>query len=531
MDSTSSAVMSAWQRTYALTSGTEPSMSDSATGDRAVADAQAAWLRWHQPIIVDQFALGERPWYLLFERARVETLAGLHLPGMLLNLSEHEKLAPGPALPGFLYRCARRLLVGEVLSDIDICLQTPVLPMPRLSRWFRRWRAPLPAHQLEMIFLPSLQSCRPYLHDAILFAETLHPLIRLLSMIAPDSADFAGRGSDQAILGGPLHEKPAEKAVTDLRGGACTELEVGVMPPYHVFSREWDECLEARQLAAQSGRAAPEQIEPQQRAEVRRMAGRLRRRLLATQLRHWSDEQELGVLERRRLAALVAVGSRLVFRQERESLVPQACVTLLLDQSGSMRGLPMMLTLQAVDLAVQALEACGIRTEVLGFGTRFGADNPLRLRWRAAGCPPGPGRLNALRHSVYKPARLPWRRCRHLLMYQPDTEGENIDGEALEWAASRLLRQPEPRKVLVVFSDGNPYDEATVSANGRSYLENHLHNTVTRIEAGAVHLAAIGVGQGVTRYYRNALVLQHAEQVGEVLFEHLGGLLTRPGLP
>jgi len=269
-----------------------------------------------------------------------------------------------------------------------------------------------------------------------------------------------------------------------------------------------------------------EEIPPEQHAEARRLARRLQQRLLALQVQHWNNEQEQGTLDRRRLVAMVASGSPLVFRQEDERLATQACVTLLLDQSGSMRGLPRALTLQAIDLAVQVLEACGVRSEVLGFGTSFAADNPLRREWEAAGCPPFPGRLNALRHILYKPANLPWRRCRQSLLRQPLTEGENIDGEALEWAASRLLRQPEPRKILIVFSDGTPFDEATAFANGRGYLEDHLHHSIAQIEASAINLAAIGSGQGVTRYYRNALVLQRYEQVSTTLFEQLANLLT-----
>ncbi len=517
MDSTSAEVLSAWRRIYALESTWQTQPPAHAPGDRAQADVQAAWLRWHQPRVAERFTPDERSWYALFERARVETLAGLHLPGMQVNLADVATLAPASALPSHLYRCARRLLAGETPTPAELCL--PVSALPTQPRWFFPWtQRPAPDHALQTLLLPSLQNSRLHMQDADQFADTLQPLIQLLAMKAGQTGSIQGVAQPAAS---------ADNTVTMRATHRQAEEESGSAQPYRVFSREWDELLDARQLRASNMLPMLDEIAPEQHAEARRLARRLQQRLLALQVQHWNDEQEQGVLDRRRLVAMIASGNPLVFRQEGERLAPQACVTLLLDQSGSMRGLPRALTLQAVDLAVQVLEACGVRSEVLGFGTRFAADNPLRREWEAAGCPPLPGRLNALRHILYKPANLQWRRCRQSLLRHPLAEGENIDGEALEWAVSRLLRQAEPRKILIVLSDGTPFDEATASANGRGYLENHLHHSIAQIEARAVHLAAIGSGQGVTRYYRNALVLQRAEQVSAALFEKLADLLIR----
>jgi len=184
----------------------------------------------------------------------------------------------------------------------------------------------------------------------------------------------------------------------------------------------------------------------------------------------------------------------------------------------------------AIDLAVHSLESCNIRCEVLGFTTRFGDDNPIAAHWHRQGAGGEPGRLNALRHVVYKRAEQPWRQARGQLglMLREDFGHENIDGEALHWAARRLLRRREPRKLLIVLSDGAPFDSATAAANGRGYLEHHLRQVIAGIEASPVQLLAIGTGQDVSRFYRHACIVRQPAQVPDVLFERLGELLTMP---
>lgn len=208
--------------------------------------------------------------------------------------------------------------------------------------------------------------------------------------------------------------------------------------------------------------------------------------------------------------------------------MPDACVTLLVDQSGSMRGERQRMAALAIDLAVHSLEVCRVRCEVLGFTTRFGADNPVAQAWRKAGSPSAPGRLNALRHVVFKTPSQPWRRARPQLglLLREAFGFENVDGEALHWAARRLAHRPEPRKILVVLSDGAPYDAATAQANGREYLEHHLRAVIAELESSPIHLVAIGTGQEVGRYYRQAVTVRRPEAVAEVLFDRLGDLLT-----
>ena len=237
------------------------------------------------------------------------------------------------------------------------------------------------------------------------------------------------------------------------------------------------------------------------------------------------------MLDPRRLSRLlVPAGDQAVFRVEDESALPAACVTLLVDQSGSMHAQRRLMAALAIDLAVHSLELCNIRCEVLGFTTRFGEDNPLADHWRRQGAGAAPGRLNALRHIAYKRAEQPWRQARGQLglMLRDGFGHENIDGESLHWAARRLLRRREPRKLLIVLSDGAPYDSATAAANGRDYLERHLRQVIAGIEASPIQLLAIGAGQDVSRFYPHASVVRAAEQVPDILFDQLGGLLTAP---
>ena len=249
------------------------------------------------------------------------------------------------------------------------------------------------------------------------------------------------------------------------------------------------------------------------------------------QLRRWSFDLPQGLLDPRRLSRLlVPVADQAIFRVEDESAVPEACVSLLVDHSGSMHAQRRLMAALAIDLAVHSLELCNIRCEVLGFTTRFGEDNPIADLWRRQGAGAMPGRLNALRHIVYKRADQPWRQARVQLglMLREDFGNENIDGESLHWAARRLLCRREPRKLLIVLSDGAPFDSVTAEANGRVYLENHLRQVIARIEASPLHLLAIGTGQDVSRFYRHACVVRDPEHVPDVMFEQLGDLLTAP---
>lgn len=505
--------LQAWPRIYGG-AGNLPAQPGLA--GRAQSDAYAAWLRWSDPATAECFSPAERPWYELLEQARVQTLAAQHLPGMRDNLGQIDCLAPTEPLTAHVYRCARAVMAGEVLSAERWCV--PRRSAGRsllLTWWFERVHMP----PLNALLRTCLLDAQVQLNDGPLFAEAMRPLIeacaKFFGGIAPDIT------LRQRLVAG---DGPSQGAVQAAPSLVSTEAEV---EPYRVFSRAWDELLGSRELT----RLVHEEqllLPAQSQASAQRLARQLRRRLQALRVPLWRFDQEQGALDSRRLASLVASGNRAVFRQESQARAADACVTLLLDQSGSMRGLPRQMTLLAVDLAVQALESAGIRCEVLGYCTRYGQENPVQEAWVAAGRPSQPGRLNALRHVIYKASRQPWRNCRTLLAREGVSGGENIDGEALSWAAQRLAQQPQARKILLVLCDGQPHDQATASANGRDYLEADLHRRIAAVERSTIHLVAIGMGQGLGRYYRNSLTLSAPEEVFRILFEHLAVLLDAP---
>jgi cobaltochelatase CobT len=298
---------------------------------------------------------------------------------------------------------------------------------------------------------------------------------------------------------------------------------------YAVFSRQWDTVQPAQYWLKPSDIEALKELHQLDQRRIKRLAHRLQRRLLAASQRRWLFDQEDGRLDNRRLARLLDdKPNQRVFRIEKEALMPEACVTLLVDQSGSMDIKRRQMAATAIELAVHTLENCKIRCEVLGFTTRYTADNPLFKRWQQLGKPEQPGRLNALQHIVYKTPEQPWRRTKQnlglLLRQMPGHE--NIDGEALNWAANRLSRQPQQRKIMIVISDGAPYDKATTHANGREFLERHLRLVISDIEKSPISLAAIGTGQDVARFYNSAITVRSPEAVAETLFEKLGDLLV-----
>ena len=243
-------------------------------------------------------------------------------------------------------------------------------------------------------------------------------------------------------------------------------------------------------------------------------------------------DQEEGFLDARRLAGLAANPfNTQIFMQESEAPFPATVVSLLVDNSGSMKGKPILIAALTTEILAGALERCGIKVEILGYTTRAWNGGQSRQHWLESGRPTHPGRLNDLLHIVYKDADTPWRRARRHLgaMLHPDLLKENIDGEALLWAWRRLLVRPEPRRILLVVCDGSPHDEATLYANAPDYLVRHLRRTIETIERSPVQLAAIGIGHDVGRYYNNALFLQELENLGKNLTGQLIEMLTPDG--
>ncbi|MBI0476140.1 cobaltochelatase subunit CobT [Sphingomonas sp. MA1305] len=261
---------------------------------------------------------------------------------------------------------------------------------------------------------------------------------------------------------------------------------------------------------------------------VSKLANRLQRRLMAQQSRSWDFDQDEGLLDAARLARVVVNPTQsLSYKIERDTEFRDTVVTLLIDNSGSMRGRPIGIAAISADILARTLERCGVKTEILGFTTRAWKGGQARETWLAAGRPPQPGRLNDLRHIVYKQADEPWRRARANLglMMREGLLKENIDGEALLWAHARLIARPEERRILMVISDGAPVDDSTLSVNSGSYLERHLRQVIGWIESRSpVELIAIGIGHDVTRYYSRAVTIMDAEQLGGTIIEQLAAL-------
>jgi cobaltochelatase CobT len=303
-------------------------------------------------------------------------------------------------------------------------------------------------------------------------------------------------------------------------------------PDYKVFTAAHDEVVTPEELAEAEEldrlRAYLDQQLSNLSSVVSRLANRLQRRLLAQQNRAWTFDLEEGMLDAARLTrVIVDPTAPLSFKQEEDTEFRDTVVTLLIDNSGSMRGRPIMVAAVCADILARTLERCGVKVEILGFTTRAWKGGLSREDWIKAGKPPNPGRLNDLRHIVYKAADAPWRRARRDLglMMKEGLLKENIDGEALLWAHQRLLGRSEQRKILMVISDGAPVDDSTLSVNTGHYLERHLRAVIGQIEAlSPVELIAIGIGHDVTRYYRRAVTLVDAEQLGGAIVENLAAL-------
>ena len=303
-------------------------------------------------------------------------------------------------------------------------------------------------------------------------------------------------------------------------------------PDYKVYAPRFDETVGAEDLCE------PEELDRLRsyldkqlsnlQGVVARLANRLQRRLMAQQNRAWEFDLEEGMLDPARLSRVVLDPMHpLSFKREKDTNFRDTVVTLLMDNSGSMRGRPITVAATCADILARTLERCGVKVEILGFTTRAWKGGSSREAWLAAGKPANPGRLNDLRHIIYKSADAPWRRARKNLglMMREGLLKENIDGEALDWAHKRLLARSEQRKILMMISDGAPVDDSTLSVNAGNYLERHLRFVIEEIETRSpVELIAIGIGHDVTRYYRRAVTIVDAEELGGAMTEKLAEL-------
>jgi cobaltochelatase CobT len=303
-------------------------------------------------------------------------------------------------------------------------------------------------------------------------------------------------------------------------------------PAYKVYTNAHDEVVTAEELCDAEELTRLRAYLDQQLAHlsnvVSRLANRLQRRLLAQQNRTWSFDLEEGLLDVARLTrVIVDPTAPLSFKMEEDTEFRDTVVSLLIDNSGSMRGRPIMVAAVCADILARTLERCGVKVEILGFTTRAWKGGASRDDWLKNGKPPSPGRLNDLRHIIYKSADAPWRRARKNLglMMREGLLKENIDGEALMWAHQRLVHRSEQRRILMVISDGAPVDDSTLSVNSGHYLERHLRKVIGEIEGKSpVELIAIGIGHDVTRYYRRAVTIVDVEQLGGAMTDQLASL-------
>ncbi|MFT8674812.1 MAG: cobaltochelatase subunit CobT [Acetobacter sp.] len=347
---------------------------------------------------------------------------------------------------------------------------------------------------------------------------------------------LAGSGESTDDIADEEQESGSAEGTGDAAGpGGRSEIEPGDCGKvYHPFTTRFDEEIPAEDLCdPEELNRLRHQLDLQLatlHGIVSRLANRLQRRLMAQQTRSWSFDLEEGILDAGRLSRIVANPRlSLSYKRERDTEFRDTVVTLLVDNSGSMRGRPISVAAACGDILARTLERCGVKVEILGFTTRAWKGGQSRELWLQNHKPPNPGRLNDLRHIIYKAADTPWRRARANmgLMLREGLLKENIDGEALLWAWQRLKARPESRKILMVISDGAPVDDSTLSVNPASYLEDHLREVIHMIEnRSAVELTAIGIGHDVTRYYQRAVTITDAEELGGTMLQSLSALFA-----
>ncbi len=493
-------------------------------------DAQALRSRFSDPVLHARLApspAAARGLFDQMEQARVEALGLRRWRGMRINLAA---LQAAPAAAPLSARA------GALLGQLRQILDLPVSPSPALDAH----PLPLPAALASLVAVVDDQAgfgrlAQQFLAAAALGADEAPVPVSQRASGPTDTPESVPPPA------GPMaawREGPGEllRRVANEPRGRLVPLtrQVPVAPAYRVYTRQFDTVERARALCTAPELAAlRHQLDDfSQQAAARHgpSARRLQRQLMATQQRHAARSADDGRLDPACLAGLVANPLRApAYRQEMLARAPGTVVTLLIDNSGSLRGAPIATAAACVELLAATLERCGVRTEIAGFTTRGWRGGRAAAAWATAGRPSRPGRIAALRHVLYKTPDQPWRATRQsvaALLHAP-LLCENVDGEALVWAYGRLLRRPEPRRILLVVSDGAPLEEATLAANDPGYLERHLQGVTQHIERqAAVDLLAIGIGHDVSRYYRRALQLADPGDLGAALLGALAALLA-----
>ena len=328
-----------------------------------------------------------------------------------------------------------------------------------------------------------------------------------------------------------IEDKSIEEEI-ELSGSYTDIVEEQTQIPYSIYTNKYDEVIEAKDLSTREEalrlRNQLDHLIKPHLTTIGKLANRLQRLLLSKQNTSWNFNLEEGVLDTARLSRVVTEpGAPLSFKEESEKEFKNTVVTLLIDSSGSMRGRSISLAAICADIIGSTLERCSIKTEVLGFTTKNWKGGESKKLWQAQGSPVSPGRLNDIRHIIFKNADNSWRRARKYfgVMLREGLLKENIDGEALSWSFQRLLKRPEERKILIVVSDGAPVDDSTLSTNHSLFLEDHLRTIISSIEEGSkIELLAIGIGHDVSKYYKRAITIHRAEELGEVLLQELSEL-------
>ncbi len=543
---------------------------------RGAADSAAMWLAHHNPKTHRKLCPtmdGARAIFESAERARVEAIGAKQMVGVGLNLEtalnqryENRQLdAPGSADDAGIAEVVR-LLLREQLTGAP--------PPQNLSMVMDLWRPWVQSRAGDL-----LDALAENLDDQTKFAKLSQKLIGALETELGDSTadqdDDSQDSDDQDDSGDSQSDQDGEQsAVGDDQSdgedsqtmedagdagsseegdmtdadGADEGMSDGETPQsdmqghnqdrgeatdaYRVFDTRFDEIIAAADLCDDEELTRLRQMLDRHMENVTsivgKLANRLQRKLMAHQNRSWDFDLEEGILDAGKLHRVVTQPlSPLSYKQEQDTKFRDTVVTLLLDNSGSMRGRPITIAAVTADILARTLERCGVKVEILGFTTRAWKGGQSRELWQQAGKPAAPGRLNDLRHIIYKPADAPWRRARKSLglMLREGILKENIDGEALLWAHDRLLARPEERRIMLVISDGAPVDDSTLSVNSGSYLEKHLREVIGYIEARSpVELLAIGIGHDVTRYYRRAVTITDVEQLGGAVVGQLTDL-------
>ena len=517
------------------------------------------------------------------EQARVESIGAKRMQGVASNLT------------AMLEDKYNRGAVGEVTEKADAPLEDAVAMIVRER--LTGLAPPAAAQKIVDVWRPIIESRAGRELDALTdsienqraFGKAVHKMLASLDMMDEDALDHDDTGEEagdeepndkpQDSEGEGEQDESGQAIEMESEDGSQDDLEEGEMdaadapagdfpedseegdadeaseskrPPsnaaleargqdYKAYTTKFDEMIAAEELCE------PEELErlraylDKQLANmssiVARLANRLQRRLMAQQNRSWEFDLEEGMLDPARLSRIIIDPQQpLSFKREKDTNFRDTVVTLLLDNSGSMRGRPITVAASCADILARTLERCGVKVEILGFTTRAWKGGQSREAWLQGGKPANAGRLNDLRHIVYKSADAPWRRARRNLglMMREGLLKENIDGEALDWAHNRLLGRPEQRRILMMISDGAPVDDSTLSVNPGNYLERHLRKVIEEIETRSpVELIAIGIGHDVTRYYRRAVTIVDAEELGGAMTEKLAELFdeTPPAVP